>query len=110
MYAIVWEFRPRPGGERELERAYGPGGDWARLFRRGEGYLGTELLRDRADPGRYLTVDRWTSRDAWEAFRAAHHAEYEALDRALEALTAAEARLGDFDGVGGVDAAAPAGG
>ena len=97
-----------PGGKRSSSAPTGRGGDWARLFRRGEGYLGTELLRDAADPGRYLTLDRWTSRAAWESFRAGHLAEYEAIDRLCEALTAAEARLGDFDGIDPTGPAEPA--
>ena len=44
MYVILWRFRPVVGQESEFERAYGPSGEWARLFRRDEGYLGTELL------------------------------------------------------------------
>jgi heme-degrading monooxygenase HmoA len=98
-YAIVWELRPRPGREEEFERAYGPEGDWARLFRRAEGYLGTELLRDPAGPGRYLTIDRWASRAAFAAFKRAHGAEYEALDRACEGLTERESSLGSFENI-----------
>jgi heme-degrading monooxygenase HmoA len=96
VYVIVWAFRPRPGREPEFEQAYGPGGGWATLFREAPAYLGTELLRAVGGPGRYLTVDRWQSRAAYEAFRAARPAEYEALDQACEALTSSEERVGDF--------------
>ena len=101
VYAIVWEFRPRAGREGDFERAYGPEGDWALLFRRGEGYLGTELLRESGDPAgpRYLTIDRWASREAHEAFLRAHRAEYEALDRACEGVTDRESSLGCFESV-----------
>lgn len=96
MYAIVWAFRPRPGRAAEFEQAYGPAGEWAMLFQQAPGYLGTDLLRPIDDAGRYLTVDRWESRAAYEAFRAARSAEYEALDRACEGLTEAEERVGEF--------------
>lgn len=96
MYVVVWEFRARPGREREFEAAYGPAGEWARLFGGAPGYLGTELQRDLRDPGRYLTLDRWASPEAYDAFDAARGAEYEALDRRCEALTAGETRLGGF--------------
>jgi hypothetical protein len=46
-YVSLCEFRVNTGFVFEFEKAYGPDGDWARLFRRGDGYLGTELLRDR---------------------------------------------------------------
>jgi hypothetical protein len=45
MYVILWRFRPVEGRESEFERAYGPSGEWALLFGRDDGYLGTELLR-----------------------------------------------------------------
>jgi heme-degrading monooxygenase HmoA len=96
VYVIVWAFRPRPGREAEFERAYGPAGDWVALFRQAPGYLGTELLRPADDAGRYLTVDRWESRAAYEAFRAARRALYEALDRACEPMTASEERVGEY--------------
>jgi heme-degrading monooxygenase HmoA len=96
MYLIVWAFRPRPGREREFEDAYGPAGGWVALFRQSPDYLGTDLLGAADGSGRYLTVDRWRSRSAYEVFRAARRAEYEALDRAGENLTASEDRIGEF--------------
>jgi heme-degrading monooxygenase HmoA len=93
---IVWEFRVRPGAEEAFERAYGPEGDWERLFARGEGWLGTELLRDAEGGGRYLTVDRWASAQAYAAFRAAHGAAYEAVDGRCGALTVEERLVGRF--------------
>jgi heme-degrading monooxygenase HmoA len=68
MYVILWRFRPLEGQESEFERAYGPSGEWALLFGRGDGYLGTELLRRFEDSREYLTLDRWVSRAAYETF------------------------------------------
>jgi heme-degrading monooxygenase HmoA len=96
VYVIVWAFRPKAGCERAFEEAYGPAGGWAALFGQAEGFLGTELLRAEDGSSRYLAVDRWQSRGAYEAFRAARRAEYEALDRACEALTASEESVGTF--------------
>lgn len=90
MYRIVWEFEPDAARLAEFERDYGSEGVWNALFRRGGGYLGTELVRSPTDPSRYLTVDRWISRSAYEAFRAAFHEEYAALDARCAALTRTE--------------------
>jgi heme-degrading monooxygenase HmoA len=60
----------------EFERVYGPEGEWASFFRTGRGYVGTELLRDVEVPGRYLVVDRWDSREAYNDFVAANRDEY----------------------------------
>ena len=95
-YATLWEFTVAAAKQAEFEAHYGPDGTWARLFRRAPGYAGSELLRDRADPLRYLTIDRWESREAWQAFRRQHSAEYERLDREFEGLTTREAPLGEY--------------
>ena len=94
---MVWSFEVAPGGVAEFERAYGPDGDWARLFRRMPGYHGTELLRDVDTPGRYLTIDRWRSREDFWRFREAFRAEYVALDARCEAWTTRERLVGDFE-------------
>jgi hypothetical protein len=52
---ILWEFRVRTGKRREFEGVYGPEGAWVQLFRRGEGCICTELIRDVEIPCRYLT-------------------------------------------------------
>ncbi len=92
----IWQFRPHPARVAEFTTAYGPDGDWARLFSRGAGYLGTELLAPASPGGAYLTVDRWRSEADWEAFRSTHAADYRALDERLAGLCAFEAELGSF--------------
>jgi heme-degrading monooxygenase HmoA len=96
-YVYVWRFLVRSGSEADFVAAYGPDGEWARLFRQADGFLGSELLRDRADPRLFLTVDRWVSRQAGEAFRTARAEEWEAIDRRCQALTDAEEELGSFE-------------
>ena len=95
-YATIWEFTVLPARQAEFESHYGPGGGWETLFRQAPGYLGTELLRDRMDPQRYLTIDRWENAEAWRDFRRRFAAEYERLDREFEGLTAREAPLGEY--------------
>jgi heme-degrading monooxygenase HmoA len=95
-YVIVWEFRIRPEKEREFVEQYGPQGSWARLFRGGEGYIRTELVRDVADPRRFLTLDYWQAEEDFSRFRQQHLAEYERLDKEFEGLTEQETRLGAF--------------
>jgi hypothetical protein len=45
MHVILWEFTIKPEKQQTFLDAYGPEGNWAQLFRRAEGYLGTELLQ-----------------------------------------------------------------
>jgi heme-degrading monooxygenase HmoA len=96
-YLIGWEFRVKPGLTAQFESLYGPKGVWAELFARSEGYVATELTRDHAEPGRYITLDFWTSREAYEEFRRQHLDEYQAIDSRCEELTESEVELGCFE-------------
>jgi heme-degrading monooxygenase HmoA len=82
-----------------FEHAYGPEGDWAKFFREGLGYVGTELLHDVEEPERYLVIDRWESIDAYNAFLVEHQDEY--LRRADESRVhyVQELRFGTFENV-----------
>jgi heme-degrading monooxygenase HmoA len=95
-YLRIWRYRVAPGREAEFVTAYGPAGDWARLFARGEGYLGTELLRDAARPLAYATIDRWRSEADWNGFLATHRDAYAALDRQLAPLCAEDVEVGNY--------------
>jgi heme-degrading monooxygenase HmoA len=85
--------------QEDFERAYGPNGEWAQFFRQGTGFIGTELLRDVEEPGRYLVIDRWESADAYNTFLAAFRDEY--LRRSDEArfYFTQELRFGTFENV-----------
>jgi heme-degrading monooxygenase HmoA len=98
IHVRAWSFQVRPGRERKFEAMYGPEGDWVRLLRRGDGYIGTEVWR-RGD-GVYLTIDRWRSEEAYEAFRAGFAAELEEVDRRGEKLTKVEELVGLYEVVG----------
>lgn len=95
-YVYIWEFEVQAEHQAEFLRHYGPAGIWAQLFRRAEGYLETILLQDQRSPGRYLTVDRWTSSEAHDAFLRKHRPEYERIDALCEPLTKAERSLGAY--------------
>ena len=96
MFVVLWQFDIVEEKSAAFEAAYGPAGAWAKLFSASAEYHGTELLRDAYVPGRYVTIDRWSSEDAFRAFRKGHDAEYERLDRDCDALTASESRIGAF--------------
>jgi heme-degrading monooxygenase HmoA len=51
------------------------------------------------DRNRYLTLDFWESKEAYDAFRATHAADYAAIDRECEALTSEEKQIGAFERV-----------
>jgi heme-degrading monooxygenase HmoA len=96
MFVILWQFDIAEEKISGFEAAYGKGGPWAALFARSPEHLGTELLKDAYVPGRYVTVDRWSSEEAFRAFRAQHDSDYEALDRSCDSVTTSETRIGAF--------------
>lgn len=93
---IIWEFRINSRKLRAFERAYGPDGEWTRFFRKGEGYLGTELIRDSHEPDRYITLDHWKSRRHYETFKKQNRKMYKIIDTRCEALTTQECEIGQF--------------
>ena len=96
MFVTLWEYEVKRGSEELFEKAYGPEGDWVRLFRRDERYRGTRLLRDVARERVYVTIDWWDSHEAYEEFRKKFAAEYAEIDQRCEALTSDEKHLGEF--------------
>jgi heme-degrading monooxygenase HmoA len=93
-FAAVFAYQVDPSATAAFEAAYGQDGDWAQFFRRGHGFLGTELLRD---PPRYLVIDRWRSAAAYYAFLAIHADEYRRRNEAAASLYRAEEVLGRFE-------------
>ena len=95
----MWRYRVRTDHITEFEKAYGPDGPWVELFQRHPGYVRTELLRDIEQPGWYLTIDSWRSKEECDAFRHQFRSEFEALDAECERLTEEEISLGEFSRV-----------
>jgi hypothetical protein len=100
-YLIIWEFQVREEKAKRFKKIYGPDGDWARLFRRDESYIGTELIHHFNASQAYVTLDFWASPEAYNEFRRRHPGEYEALDEKCEALTESEREIGKFVRVSG---------
>jgi heme-degrading monooxygenase HmoA len=97
MFVALWEFEVKPGCEKRFENAYGPTGDWTKLFRSDSNYRETRLLRDAFRPAIYLTLDFWNSREAYDEFMAANKDTYKMLDAAGEELASKERRLGWYE-------------
>jgi heme-degrading monooxygenase HmoA len=106
-YLVVWEFQVKLEAQFAFEQIYGPAGGWARLFCQSPNYRGTLLLRDVDQPGRYLTFDYWTSREALHEFKQAHQADYDAFDKQCESLADNESLLGEFESLSASPTAQP---
>jgi heme-degrading monooxygenase HmoA len=93
MYVIVWKYQVLADSEMEFRVAYGPDGDWAGRFAKHDGFVGTELVTT-DEPYHYLTIDRWDSAEAFDAYMGLDRAEYRGLDERFEALTVSEKLVG----------------
>ena len=96
MFVALWEYEVKTGCEESFQSAYGPSGDWVRLFQSDQHYHETRLLQDLSRPRFYFTLDYWDSETAFEQFKTANQAAYTAVDRTTEPLTLSERRLATF--------------
>ena len=99
MYVIIWEYQVKVDRIMEFEKIYRSNGSWVELFRKGTGYISTELLCHETNPKRFMTVDRWDSAKNYEAFHSQFKKEYETLDAQCEGLTEHEILLGKWESV-----------
>jgi len=94
-FLVIWQLQVRAGMEKRFEKIYGAQGDWVQLFTRDHAYIATELLRE-PNSTSYLTLDYWTSKAAYDAFRKQHRAEYKAIDLMCAGMTTDECEVGRF--------------
>jgi len=94
--AYFWAYDVEPASVEAFRRAYGPDGEWVRFFSRSVSYLGTELLEERSEPTRFLTVDYFADSNARTRLLEDYLDEYVTIDRRWEAATVSETFLGEF--------------
>lgn len=99
VYVYIWEFQVSERHRAEFLRHYAPGGTWTQLFALDPAFIQTQLLVDDRTPGRFLTIDRWRTAEAYFRFRERHAEAYADLDQQCAALTESEQRIGEFDEV-----------
>lgn len=95
--SVIWEFAVEEAQRFAFEQAYAAGGPWAQLFATSEGFLETRLLRAKESPGVYQTIDRWSSREAYAAFKREFAEAYDRLDEEVGDLSRRETYIGLFD-------------
>ena len=96
-YTYIWEYIVREDKIEEFVEAYNSDGLWVQLFKKSPGYITTDLIRDRRNPRRFVTIDRWESFEHWQQFRDTQSGEFEDLDKQCESYTESETELGRFE-------------
>jgi heme-degrading monooxygenase HmoA len=95
-FVYVWSYEVAAENRDAFCDLYGPEGPWVDLFRQAPGYLDTQLLVDLDEVGRFVTIDRWESKEAFARFRSVFAKGFDALDARGERLTSREVLLGKF--------------
>jgi hypothetical protein len=93
---IIWELVVKEDARAAFALAYSGHGEWAFLFRRYSGYLGSTLLEDTSNPHRFVTIDRWSTREQYAAMRVGARDEYARLDAQFAEWTVDEREIGTF--------------
>lgn len=100
MYIVVWQYTVSPENRKEFGAKYGSDGTWARFFSNSEDYLGSELFQSDQDEENYLLIDRWVSRDAYEAFIDRNKHQYEEMSAGFARLYDREEKTGTYKKAG----------
>lgn len=98
-FTYIWEYRVAREYIEQFLRAYKPGGTWTQLFDDADGYIRTELYRDRSDDTRFVTIDYWESAAAWDDFRTKRSEAFDAVNSVCETYTLSEREIGRFEPV-----------
>ena len=94
MIAVLWEYTVKPEKVDDFLLSYKPDGNWVALFSQSPGFIRTELLRDVANPLRFVTIDYWVSEAHRDEFLEQFRAEYSRLDNLCAAFTEHESFIG----------------
>lgn len=96
MIEVIWTFVVKPQAVERFKSAYGPEGEWSRLFEEYPGYRGTTLACDTLNPCRFVTVDRWDTEANYLHMQGAAAVEYARLDETFAGWTDSEVDVGTF--------------
>lgn len=97
MYIYIWEYDISEENLDAFEETYGKDGDWVKLFSGKDGYVGTEFYKDPEKEGRYITIDKWESKEKLMKFREEYKDEFDGIDKRCMALTKSETEIGKFN-------------
>lgn len=69
MFIVLNEFHVKEEHIPAFETEFGSAGTRSETLQKGEGFMSTELMKDGANKRRFITIDRWISKDAYEDFQ-----------------------------------------
>ena len=104
MLVNIWEFYIKPQSEREFEIFNGPNGEWAEFFKGSPEFSGTNylksmesILKNEEMARRYLTQDRWKSREGFDQYVRNNRERFNKLSEKNERLFLEKNYIGFFE-------------
>lgn len=95
-YTVIWKYVVQDSTRRTFEQEYGTNGTWYKLFSKSPNYRGSVLHRSDEHPDTYILIDKWTSKEAYEAFKKSNAEVYGSLSKKFEGLYTEETKIGGF--------------
>jgi hypothetical protein len=96
MIELVREYVIREDMCAHFELTFGPGGACSELLGPSPGFRGLTLMRDVADPRRYLVVEVWESQERRAEALAARQTGFSELEASFDRLASSRKELGNF--------------
>ncbi len=97
MLRRIFQYYVEPDNDRLFNILNGPKGDWEKFFKKSDFFIDTQLLKDEEQPGKYVTLDMWVSREKFDEHVSQNQGEYDDLC-ARNAELYSECRLvGNFE-------------
>jgi heme-degrading monooxygenase HmoA len=97
VFVYIWEYIVKEEYLTEFNSAYGPYGDWVKLFKKADGYIATDLHQDTSNLKRFVTIDFWKTKNDKDNFLNQFYKEYKLLDEKCEKFTTSEKLLGNYN-------------
>jgi hypothetical protein len=95
-FIILWKYEVTPENRSAFEKAYGPKGDWARLFSSSEDYLGSNLYHSPDKPEVFLIMDQWINKESYDTFKELNNFQYNQMSMNMSILYMSEVCLGEY--------------
>jgi hypothetical protein len=100
VYIYIWQYDIYPDFRSDFLFSYGPTGERVKFFKKGDGYLKTELLTDKQNKFKFITIDYWINSQQYAEFLKKNELEFTEIDKKCDAFTKSELKIGDYELVG----------
>jgi hypothetical protein len=95
MFLIIWSYTVHANHLNTFIEYYHRAGVWVNFFQPSPHYLGTDFFQTENE-NQFITIDTWTSEQAYRNYIADNKKQYDELDKQCEGFTVEEALVDTF--------------